>query len=72
MRITIEVKTGAKEEKITELSEDRYHVQVKERRKKGKANAAVLKLLRRHFGKPVHIISGITSSTKIVEIEEDA
>jgi len=72
MRITVEVKTGAKEEKIAELSEDRYQVHVKERRKKGKANAAVLKLLRRHFGKPTYMISGFTSTTKIVEIEEDA
>lgn len=72
MKITVEVKTGAKEEKITELTECRYQVHVKERRKKGKANTAMLKLLRRHFGKPAHIISGFTSTTKLVEIEKKA
>ncbi|MFQ6053564.1 MAG: DUF167 domain-containing protein [Candidatus Bathyarchaeia archaeon] len=69
MRITIEVKAEAEEERMEHLGEDRYRVWVKAPRRKGRANAAVVKLLRRHFGGHVRIIRGLRSSTKVVEIE---
>lgn len=70
MRITIEVKAGSREEGVERLDKGRYLVKVKEPRQKGKANQAVLKLLKKHFGKQARLISGATSTTKIVEILE--
>ena len=69
MRITVEVKTESREESITKIGENHYSVRVRAARKKGKANAELLKLLRRHFGVTVVIVSGHTSSIKIIEIE---
>ena len=70
MRIMVDVKAGAHQEGVEELEEGVYIVRVKVPRRKGKANAAVLRLLRRHFGRPVYIVSGLTSTRKIVEVGE--
>lgn len=70
MRITVDVKAEAREEGVKELGEDWYLVRVKAPRRKGRANAAVLKLLQRHFGGRARIIRGFTSKRKIVEIEK--
>ncbi len=70
MRITVDVKTEAREEGVKELGEDWYLVRVKAPRRKGRANAAVLKLLQRHFGGRARIIRGFISKRKIVEIEK--
>jgi uncharacterized protein (TIGR00251 family) len=72
LRITIEVKTGSKKNEVIRGEGDRYIVRVKEHRKKGKANAAVLKLLLKHFGRQAYLVSGKTSTTKIVEIEDES
>ena len=69
-RITVDVKAGAREEGIEDLGEGRYLVRVKAPRKKGKANSAVLKLLQRHFGCRASIVSGHTSTRKIIELTE--
>jgi uncharacterized protein YggU (UPF0235/DUF167 family) len=42
MRITVEVKAGSNKDEVLEGDEGRYIVRVREQRKKGKANAAVL------------------------------
>ncbi|MGD2200147.1 MAG: DUF167 domain-containing protein [Candidatus Bathyarchaeota archaeon] len=68
MIVTVEVKPGANREEIVKIGDARYRVSVKARRKKGKANAAVLKLLKRHFGKSAYIVRGTTSKTKLIEI----
>ena len=70
MKITIEVKTGSKEEGVEVIEEGHYIVKVKEQRQKGKANQAVLKLLKKHFDKQARLVYGATSTTKIVEILE--
>lgn len=70
MRITVEVKAESREDGVEMLEEGRYLVKVKEPRQKGKANQAVLKLLKKHFGKQARLVSGATSSTKIIEILE--
>jgi len=70
MRITVDVKAEAHEEEVEKLGEDWYLVRVKAPRRKGKANAAVLKLLRKHFGGNARIVRGLTSTRKIIEIEE--
>lgn len=69
MRIIVDIKAGAREEGVEELGEGWYLVRVKAPRRKGRANAAVLKLLRRHFGGRARIVSGLTSTRKVVEIE---
>jgi uncharacterized protein (TIGR00251 family) len=70
MIITVEVKTGSNKEEVYKGDEGSYIVRVREQRKKGKANAAVLKLLKKHFGNPARIVRGLTSTIKIVEIED--
>jgi uncharacterized protein (TIGR00251 family) len=70
MRIIVDVKAESREESVEEIGEGHYLVRVKEPRKKGKANVAVLKLLKKHLGKQVNLVSGATSTTKIIEVEE--
>jgi uncharacterized protein (TIGR00251 family) len=71
MRITVDVKAGAREEDIEKTGEGHYIVKVKASPKKGKANQAVLKLLKKYFGMQVTLISGATSTTKIIEVIEE-
>jgi uncharacterized protein (TIGR00251 family) len=70
MKITIEVKPGSKKEEIIECSEGHLIVHVKEKRIKGKANSAVLKLIKKQYDRPVKIVSGSKSRIKIIEIED--
>jgi len=70
LRITVDVRAEAREEGVEKLGEAWYLVSVKAPRRKGRANAAVLTLLRRHFGRHPRIIRGFTATRKIVEIEE--
>ena len=70
MRITIDVKPNAKKDSVEAISEDHFMVRVRAPASKGKANVAVTKLLKKHLGTPVSIISGHTSSRKIFVIEE--
>lgn len=72
MRITVEVKAGSKKDEVISGEGDRYIVRVKAQKKKGKANVAVLKLLKKHFGRQARLVSGRTSTTKIVEIEDES
>ena len=66
--IRVDVRTDAREEDIEKLGEDWYIVRVKAPKKKGKANAAVIKILNRHLNGRVRIISGHKSTRKIIEI----
>jgi uncharacterized protein (TIGR00251 family) len=70
MYITVDVKSGQREEGVEEIDETHYLVQVKVPASKGKANKAVIKLLKSHFGKEVYLVSGHTSSRKICEVKE--
>jgi len=70
LRIIVEVKAGARDECVELIEEGRYLVKVKEMRRKGKANQAVLKLLKKFLGKQARLVSGATSTTKIVELLE--
>ena len=67
MIIKVKAKPGAKEEKIEEKN-GWIIVYVKSRAEKGKANRDILRLLERHYGKTVRIVSGRNSRTKIIEI----
>ena len=68
MIIRVDVKTDAREEGMEKLGEDWYLVQVKAPKKKGKANAAVLNILKKHLNGRARIISGHKSTRKIIEI----
>lgn len=68
MKIQIKVTPRAEKEEIISDADGRIIVRVKERAEKGKANAAVLRALVRHFGKKVRITSGFSGRRKIVEI----
>jgi len=67
----LKVKTNSSEDKIIS-KEDYFEVNVKEKPEKGKANLAVLKLLSKHFNKPVGKIKlrGLTYKNKFVEIKD--
>ena len=70
LRITVDVKTDSHEEKVEIIDDNTYIVHVKAARKKGKANIAVIKLLKKHFKQRATIISGHTSTRKIIELED--
>lgn len=70
MRIEVEVKASSRVDEVLKVDEKHYIVKVSAPRQKGKANAALLKLLRKHFRRPAIIVSGFTSTTKIIEVEE--
>ena len=67
----MDVKAGAKEEGIEEFEDGCFLVRVKAPRRKGKANAEVVKLIQRHFGRRASIVRGHTSTRKIIELEEE-
>lgn len=70
MRITVDVKPNSREDCVELFAENHYVVRVKAPASKGKANAAVMKLLRKHLGRHVSLVSGYTSSRKIFVLEE--
>ena len=71
LRILVEVKAEAKEEKVEKIEDAHYLVWVKAPRNKGKANEAVLKSLKRFFKRQVRLVSGATSTTKIVDVDDE-
>lgn len=70
MRITVDVKAGSNRGSVELIEEGHYMVHVRAPPRKGKANAAIAKLLRRHLGRPVALVSGRTSNRKIFEVLE--
>ena len=73
MKITIKVKTSAKQAKVENTGKNEYRVSVKAKPVEGKANDAVRQALAEHFGvarSRVTLITGQTSKIKIFEISE--
>lgn len=77
MKISIQVKTKAKADKVEALDESsplkNYVVWVKALPQENKANEAVEKTLAKHFGiakSKVKIISGLKSKRKIVSVAQ--
>jgi uncharacterized protein (TIGR00251 family) len=66
--IRVKVHPGSKEERV-EKRGDLWEVWVRERPKKGRANEAVAKILRRFFRK-VKLVKGEKSRIKLFEVEE--
>lgn len=72
MKISIKVKTRAREEKVDKLSDTEFVVSVKTVPEKGAANDAVVKLVADYFGvskSRVVILRGGASPQKIIEIK---
>ena len=72
MKIFVKAKPNSKEESIKKLSETNFEICVKEPPVKGRASAAIVRALARHFGvslSTVKIISGNASRQKIMEIK---
>lgn len=72
MRISVKVKFGSGKREVEMIGESEYVVRVKERPVKGKANEEMIKLLSDHFkvGRiNIKIVSGATSSKKVVRID---
>ena len=65
MEIKIKVKSGSSKNLVEKKGEG-YIVYVRERAIDNKANKAVLKLLKKYFGKPVRIIKGFKNREKII------
>lgn len=68
-RITVDVKAGANHDSVELLSEGHYLVHVRAQPRKGKANAAIVKLLRKELGVRVTLVAGHTSNVKIFEVD---
>jgi uncharacterized protein (TIGR00251 family) len=69
LRIRVTVTANARESRVEKIGDDEYRVMVKEPPTRGRANAAVLKLLASHFEGYARLVSGATSPKKIIEIE---
>jgi uncharacterized protein (TIGR00251 family) len=68
MRLKIKLHPNSSQEKIVKLNDEEYEVWIKEKPIDGKANEELIKLLKKHFKKPVKIVSGLKSRNKIIEI----
>jgi uncharacterized protein YggU (UPF0235/DUF167 family) len=71
MKITVHVKARSKKQEIKKREDGVYDIWVHAVREKGKANEAVIEIISHEFKKPktyIRIISGETSSKKIIEI----
>ena len=66
--ITIKVKAGAKENRIVKDG-DSYKVSTKAAAMEGRANAAVIKILSKFFGRKAVIVKGHKSKNKLIKIE---
>jgi uncharacterized protein (TIGR00251 family) len=70
MRIIVDVKAGSDRDAVEKLGEGLYIVHVRAKPRKGKANAAVVKLLKKELGAQVYLVAGHTSSRKVFDVEE--
>ena len=73
MRISVKVKPNAKKESVLSMADGSLVVSLSAPAAEGKANAALVKLLAKHFGTApscITIVSGASSRTKRVEIFE--
>ena len=68
MRISVTVRPDSREEKVEEQEDGSYLVKVKAPAERGRANAAVVKLLSKYFNSEVRIVSGFTSRHKTIEV----
>ncbi len=73
MKIDVQVKPNCKKEGVEQLPDGIYRVSVNSPPTEGRANEAVIDLLAEHFRvrkTAVHILSGVKSKRKRIEIDE--
>ncbi|MDP3986641.1 MAG: DUF167 domain-containing protein [Nanoarchaeota archaeon] len=68
MKINVRVHSNSSQEKIVTSDDGCLDVWLKSAPKEGKANAELLKMLRKYFKKEVMIKSGMKSRNKVVEV----
>ena len=77
MRITVKLTPGAKKNEVGDSETDAagarfLRVSVTDAPEKGKSNAALIKLLSKHWGVPksaIKLVRGETSRVKVIEVE---
>lgn len=73
MRLTVHVKTGKNESKVTKKDFTEYEVWVKSQPVKGAANREVIQVLASYFGVKsyrLRFVKGLISPVKILELTE--
>jgi uncharacterized protein (TIGR00251 family) len=71
--LRVKVKPGSREDELSQLADGSWIARVKAPPVDGKANAAVIILVAKHFGlrkTQVHIKSGASSRLKLVALED--
>ena len=68
MRVSITVKSDARDDRIEEQEDGSLCVYVRAPAEKGRANIAVIRLLSKRYKKDVKLVSGFTSHHKTVEL----
>lgn len=68
--IFVDVKAGSSKDSVERIDDNHYLVHVRAQPRKGKANLAIVKLLRRELGTQVRLVAGHFSNTKVFEVEE--
>ncbi|HLD15238.1 MAG TPA: DUF167 domain-containing protein [Candidatus Nanoarchaeia archaeon] len=68
MKIEVKVKTNKRESKIVSHEGNVFYVELNAKAKENEANIELIKLLSKHFKKPVLFVSGLKSKKKILEI----
>jgi uncharacterized protein YggU (UPF0235/DUF167 family) len=71
--LRLKVKPGSRVEQLSELDDGSWLARVKATPVDGKANAALIALVARHFGlrkAQVHIKSGAAGRSKLVQLED--
>lgn len=72
MYLHLKVTTEAKKEEIRKVSKDHYEIAVREPAERNLANARILEILSRLFpNKPIKIINGHHSPSKLIVVEDD-
>ncbi len=66
----IKVHAGSSKEDVKEI-DNKLEIWVKKISINGKANEEVVRVLKKYFGKPVRILSGLSSRKKIIEVEDE-
>lgn len=72
MKISAKIISGAKENKLREISQNSYTIKVNQIAQDGKANEAVIELVADYFKvkkRDVKIISGEKARNKVIEID---
>jgi uncharacterized protein (TIGR00251 family) len=71
--LRLKVKPGSRVDELSELGDGSWLARVKAQPVDGKANAALVALVAKHFGKrraQVHIKSGAAGRQKLVQLED--